>query len=311
MISFFRQPFPSFYPSFHAVGQCAIAGASVFLVLFVLQPFGMNNYTTVNRFVAALGYGIITFLVSILFTCLLPVCFPRIFDETKWTVAKEFVFFILITMAIAIANLFFSHLIDGNEIQFSGLLRSMTVTFSVAFIPVFLAVFFKQQRLFKKYKQESAALNELLKQAKTDTDSSFSTTEPEIPAGGKVLEETAQSNAAIKLTGSNQQESITLLPEQLLMVSAADNYVKVQYADNEKVKQAVLRGALKNFENQLSLYNHLLRCHRSYIINLRKVNAVSGNAQGYKLHVPGLEEPIPVGRNYNTVIKEKLQHLWD
>lgn len=307
MISFFRQPFPSFYPSRHAVGQCAIAGASVFLVLFVLQPFGMNNYTTVNRLLAASGYGMITFIISVLCTCLLPLWLPKIFDEKKWTVANEFIFFISVTILISIGNLFFSHWIDGTDIELRGLLRSLMVTFSVAFIPVFLAVFFKQHKLFRKYKKESQELNELLSQEQTRAK------QPAAPAALPLSEKIPHTTSPflMGLSGSNQQESISLPPDELLLVSAADNYVRVYFMENEKVRQTILRGALKNFENQLSQFGHLLRCHRSYIINLRKVTAVTGNAQGYKLHIPGLEEPVPVGRNYNTLIKEKLQHLWD
>ncbi len=116
-------------------------------------------------------------------------------------------------------------------------------------------------------------------------------------------------NSIVELTGENQQEKLSFHPDELILVSAADNYVRIHYTGKEKMQQAVLRGSLKNIEEQLNPYVRFLRCHRSYIINLQKVTGISGNAQGYKLEVSGLGEPVPVGRNYNMVIKEKLQHL--
>jgi hypothetical protein len=48
------------------------------------------------------------------------------------------------------------------------------------------------------------------------------------------------------------------------------------------------------------------RCHRTCLVNLYRVYKVSGNAQGYKLHVEGVEELSPVSRSLNEVIREKL-----
>jgi DNA-binding LytR/AlgR family response regulator len=311
MPSFFQQPFPSFYPSRHSVMQCGLAGISVFFVLFLLQPFGMDNYTTPTRLGVALAYGGITFFISILFTCLLPVGFPALFDEKKWTVAKELIFFVVLTMAIAVGNFFFSRWMDNTPLQISSLLRIVFVTFCVAFVPVFISVFIKQHKLFRKYKNESEELNNLLNQFQLtpkDIDLPAATIQLPIPETATTVE-TQPGTGLLELTGENQQEKLSLHPDDLMLVSAADNYVRIHYTGKEKMQQAVLRGSLKNIEGQLNLYVQFLRCHRSYIVNLQKVTGISGNAQGYKLEISGLGDPVPVGRNYNLLIKEKLQHL--
>ena len=66
MLSLFQQPFPSFYPSRHAVVQCGLAGITVFLILFLLRPFGMGNYAVATRCAITLAYGGVTFLISLL-----------------------------------------------------------------------------------------------------------------------------------------------------------------------------------------------------------------------------------------------------
>ncbi len=41
----------------------------------------------------------------------------------------------------------------------------------------------------------------------------------------------------------------------------------------------------------------VIRCHKSYIVNLNKVNRISGNAKGYKLQIDELDFLIPVSRS--------------
>jgi DNA-binding LytR/AlgR family response regulator len=59
-------------------------------------------------------------------------------------------------------------------------------------------------------------------------------------------------------------------------------------------------------EEALAPYPQFFRCHRAYIVNLAAVEHVSGNAQGYKLHLKDVAELIPVSRNLNSVLSSKL-----
>jgi hypothetical protein len=42
-------------------------------------------------------------------------------------------------------------------------------------------------------------------------------------------------------------------------------------------------------------------------VNLPAVEHVSGNAQGYKLHLKNVQELVPVSRNLNAQLTEQLQ----
>lgn len=67
----------------------------------------------------------------------------------------------------------------------------------------------------------------------------------------------------------------------------------------------MLRSSLSRLENQLEGQN-IVRCHRSFIVNLDKVEKVTGNAQGYKLHLETPELVVPVARKYSEIV-EKLR----
>jgi DNA-binding LytR/AlgR family response regulator len=62
-------------------------------------------------------------------------------------------------------------------------------------------------------------------------------------------------------------------------------------------------------EEQLAAHPAFFRCHRMYLVNLQRVISVSGNAQGLKLQLDGLEEAIPVSRNLTETVREKLHFL--
>jgi DNA-binding LytR/AlgR family response regulator len=130
---------------------------------------------------------------------------------------------------------------------------------------------------------------------------------PDPPAEATISLATAPEK--IFLRGDNQKEELALLPNELLFLASADNYVNVCYRNEGGLKSVLLRGSLKKFEEQLADQPGFFRCHRMYLVNLQAVADVSGNAQGLKLHLLGLEEAIPVSRNLTETVKEKLHHL--
>jgi hypothetical protein len=304
MLPILRQPFPSFYPSRRGIFICVLAGLSVFFVLFVLRPFGMSKYPLESRWWIALGYGGITFAISCLFTTLLPLLLPVLFDEKKWTVSREIIFFIIITFVISFFNLLFSNWVDRAYFTWNNFLQSCIVTFSIAFIPISISVLVKQQRLFHKYKKESEGLNKLLLEAGTVSSTSASGLAINKPPQKEASN--YEANSLVVLIGDNQEDQLKIPVTDLLAIQSADNYIKIYHVSGQQPQTTVFRNTLKKAEEQLTGFPHFFKCHRSYVINLSKVTNINGNAQGYKLTLLGMQEQVPVARNYNAILKEKL-----
>jgi hypothetical protein len=84
--------------------------------------------------------------------------------------------------------------------------------------------------------------------------------------------------------------------------------------DNGVRRGSLIRSSLKRLENQLQekltvgaghagdFQPPLLRCHRSYIVNLSRVRTCQGNRHGLKLALVGAEKSIPVSRAYYGAI---------
>lgn len=71
----------------------------------------------------------------------------------------------------------------------------------------------------------------------------------------------------------------------------------------------MLRSTLRRMEDALASWPQFFRCHRTYLVNLDKVAHVSGNAQGYRLHLEGLDDTIPVSRNLNDIVDAKFKPM--
>jgi len=69
--------------------------------------------------------------------------------------------------------------------------------------------------------------------------------------------------------------------------------------ENNELKEKILRVTLTKIESFLKDYDFIIRCHKSYIVNKKYVNKVTGNARGYLLKCNILDFYIPVSRKFS------------
>jgi len=87
----------------------------------------------------------------------------------------------------------------------------------------------------------------------------------------------------------------------LLYIEAADNYVIIHYAELLKSNKFILRNSLKKLENE---YN-LVRCHRSYVVNLERVKMLRKDREGLLIELDVAEKiALPVSKTYvDNIVK--------
>ena len=95
----------------------------------------------------------------------------------------------------------------------------------------------------------------------------------------------------------------------ILYVEAADNYVNICYLNNDKLVRFPLRNSMRSIE-QICESNNIVRCHRSYYVNLRKVRAIQKGQDGLfaKLTYAGAPH-IPVSVTYSETVTGKFSTL--
>ena len=116
------------------------------------------------------------------------------------------------------------------------------------------------------------------------------------------------SSSLVHFTAQDQSERLSIDLEQLLFLTSKDKSTCIYYLSKEHVEQKLLRGSLKHFEAQLAGIP-VQRCHLSYLVNLTQVRFVGGHADGLKLYLRNVDDPIPVSNKYRSDISSSLQAL--
>lgn len=243
-------------------------GVTLFFVIF--QPFGINSWQVENKLLYLTVYGGIVFMVTFIYRVVFTLAFPKYFDELNWTVAREIIGILCILVAITTCILYYHHLIfthSNSQLKNSFFIFFLVVV--IGSVPITISVLSRFFYLYKKYSKEIKVTS------------------------------TVSQNVSLKLVADNNRDMLQI--DKLLYIESADNYCSVVFLQDDKPKKELLRSSLSRLETQIN-DDRTVRCHRSYIVNLNQVSSVTGNAQGYKLHLEKAREIIPGARKYSHIV---------
>lgn len=281
MIQLLNQPYPFEYSV--KKNLWITIGTSLFVTffLFLFKPFGLHLFDGMDFFILCLQFGLVTGAVMATYYFLIIPLFSNFFDEENWTVIKHIFWVVTLLIGIAIANTIFMYVIDLKSFSWGTLFASVGQVTALGIILTTLFVSLDYLRHFRANQKEAQNLA-------ISSDQGFNV------------------NSTISLFSENDKEQLHLKTDELFYLTSADNYVEVVFQTGNKISQKLLRGTLQRSVEQID-HPFIIRCHRSYIVNLRKVVAVEGNAKGYELSLRGLEKTIPVSRSYKKAVLHVLK----
>lgn len=100
---------------------------------------------------------------------------------------------------------------------------------------------------------------------------------------------------------------ISVMPENLLYIESADNYATIYYINKSNKSHYMIRNSLKWMEENISKDTPLVRCHRSYIVNLDRVKILKKEKNGIMLELDAENTPdIPVSKTYYDSFMNKF-----
>jgi len=254
----------------------------IFLVLYVLRPFGIHHSKD-SLFWVCLGFGVVTFVISFLYFWLFGEILRIKKSIPSWTLGKWILYMLGLLLCISLGNLLFIKFILFPElgINFSNFLQMAYSTLAIGSMPVIFSGYFIQQKSDKKNQFAANDIQSHLKSAPL-------------------------KKTIIQISSSNNKQQIELEESDLLYVESQQNYVSISHIEEGEVKETILRNTLKNIQAQLSEVP-FFRCHQSYLVNTNLIEKVSGNAQGLRLQLRGLDGvEIPVSRKYIAKLKTIL-----
>lgn len=109
----------------------------------------------------------------------------------------------------------------------------------------------------------------------------------------------------VHFSSDNGKDQVAVALNDLLYLESQDNYVAVTWVEGATRRSSLIRSSLKRLEDKLD-EPLLLRCHRSFMVNLARVRSCQGNRHGLKLTLEGADRPVPVSRAYTEAVLNRL-----
>ena len=206
-------------------------------------------------------------------------------DIKKWTILREIVSVFLILTGIGTVVYLMGFLIEtpSGRLNIETYLDSVSRSFLLGLFPF---IFF-------------SALN--YKYLSPDTDLYGMKDNIKTPQKNNQKEQTIRISSRLK------KEELSFCPADFVYAESDGNYVVFNILKNNDLKKEIIRNSISNIEQQLTEIPHIIRTHRAFIVNLKKVKSKHGNILSYQLRLSGTDVIIPVSRNNIRKFDEAFQ----
>lgn len=100
---------------------------------------------------------------------------------------------------------------------------------------------------------------------------------------------------------------LVVFPAAILYIQAEENYVNINYIENDRVKEFVLRSSMKALD-EICQDHGLVRCHRSFYINPARIKVLRKDKDGIMYAELDADDvrTIPVSKTYYRILSDVL-----
>ena len=261
LIKKINEPFPASNNGIKAIKEIIFTGLFVALFLLFFNPFGLQNMP-----LGVVGSSAVFGLITIFFCFSFKVFVTNILrietDHPSWTLGKWLLMTFTMVCWVAVGNFIYLLLSLPQNFNISDFLKMLKYTVMVGITPVVISGLLIQLRALKENNQKAMEIQSAYeKQSRQAT----------VPKSQIIFEVGSGNN-------------LNLYINDIFAIEAMQNYLVLYYYDEHghKIKNTLIRKTMSSAENQFSSTD-LMRCHRSFIVNIAKIDSISGNAQGLKL----------------------------
>ena len=261
-------------------------GLFIFLFLYVFRPFYLIEFEVIIL-EYTLGIGIIAFLATFIILYFPALIFKEYFNEDNWTIGRNLFLMAIGITFIGIILWYFGEMYkEPYHLKKLSLLQFLSYTFLVSLIPLTFFIFINEKNVREKREKRVFEIKEINRKK-------------EINISKKLTKE-------ISINSDNGKENITFHIDNLVYITSQGNYASFFLKNESDLKEKILRVTLTKIATELKEYSYIIRCHKSYIVNINIINDIYGNARGYLLKSDFIPIDIPVSRSFS---RESLQKL--
>jgi len=206
-------------------------------------------------------------------------------NPEEWTILKEIIAIVLILFGTGITIYFTAFLVEipSQRWNLSTFFDSCKYAFLIGIIPFVFFTIINYRYLFV-----------------TDIEQSFK------PVTTSFSPE--QTEELLQIGSQLKKETLSFYPGQFIYAESEGNYVVFYLNVDNKIKKEMIRNSISNIAQQLSVIPFIMRTHRAFIVNVKKVNSQKGSTLGYHLKLSGTDAEVPVSRqntrDFNLLLKQ-------
>lgn len=279
--------YPQRYQSQNLIKSSVIVFLIILAFLLLFKPFGVYDPELRMHYLLICFFHALT-PALVLLTYFGILNFRKAKNQIKWTLLKEYIQIGILLILIGTSSFLMRDLLYNNPNNWSWNyffeeIRNCLVA------GIFFYFFLRLSSFYFESKKGSPFVLQFIPLA----------VEPE----SKTLESNIFINTQVK------QDNFNLDIHQLLFVKADGNYIELTKLNGNQITTEVKRISLTQFETQITDNPNFFRCHRTYLVNMYKVEKVSGNSQGYLLSFNETNIKIPVSRKQIDSFNNYYQEL--
>lgn len=256
----------------------AVLHITISLFLMVYNPFNMMNRASEGM------------LITIIASLIVATIFSAIASLTiflyRWKIRNNrftiYDFIMMVIINIILSSIIFS---AGSLSTIYDFFESILQTGGIVIIPYLLTISFCTIKyLVKELLDRKARLTQIrLEKEKFEVD-------------------------MIRFVDEYGKTCFHLDKNTILYLESNDNYVNIYYFSNMRVSYKILRASMKSIEEMLDRYK-IVRCHRSYMVNINKINHVEKDKGKMKLAMSEGDFLVPVSASFTPKLMKIIDIL--
>lgn len=279
MLKFLNKPYPFNDDLKHNAIIILFISIGISIFLLVFQPIEIWSLTKKVTFYLVAGLAASTFLVLTINLIVLPSLFPKLFYNNVWNIKREIIWDIWILLSISFSDfIFYSQIIGKVDVNFSDVIKIILL----AFLSVAVLIIINQDRLLRSHLKSAQLLNK------------------------KLTESKQQKDKLINFESDYKKDNLFIKATSLILIKSADNYIKIYYQSNEEIKEKMVRSSLIKAEELIENFDFIIRCHRTFIVNINHIKEIQGNSLGYQLYFKNIDFPALVSSKYINIFKNLI-----
>lgn len=277
-IATFKKPMATSINSARGFIIAFLVGLLVAIVAVGVQPFGLSDFTHTSKTLFLIGFGVVAFVGMLVTKFVLPSIISSFYDNQQWTIARQVIHLTVSLLIIGALMMSYSNFFKIATFEFIDILKAV----AICIIPITIITFIQQSLFQNKFSSSAESINSSLNSI-------------DFPASKQLF--------PVMVFGESGQK-LSLIPNQLIYAETSKDSTDFYWQTMLGVEKTTIQTPLAQVEKELSAHPQFVRLHRNYVINMRGIQKVEGNARGYRLRIARMNNEIPVTWKFHKKLEK-------